>query len=414
MSVLCVLANKFPYGKIEAYMESEVSFYTLLEEVYICSLIYEKKTDVEIRKISDDIKVIPVNNGGKINRILWGLFALSDLNFYSEIKRLFLENRFSVRRLYHLINFMSRSHRDARFIIKRIGDDLKGKEVVFYSYRFEYHPYVAILLKKKLHLDDCKVVSRAHRYDLYEDRNPVKYIPLRYSILQEIDYVYPCSKHGEAYLKNKFPGFSEKIKASFLGTKDFGIENSNSRTENYLNIISCSNVVPIKRMDKIVEVIKRIPGYNIRWTHYGDGPLMEWLKSAVNDLPSNVSVLLKGNTSNDIIMENYKQQYYDFFINLSDSEGIPVSIMEAMSFGIPCVATDVGGTSEIVENGVNGLLLSPNTKAEEVATLISNNIQPLRHMRKACRETWNKRFNADKNYFEFFENLRTLPKGEKE
>lgn len=41
---------------------------------------------------------------------------------------------------------------------------------------------------------------------------------------------------------------------------------------------------------------------------------------------------------------------------MSDSEGIPVSIMEAMSFGIPVIARNVGGMSEIV-NEENGLLL---------------------------------------------------------
>ena len=46
----------------------------------------------------------------------------------------------------------------------------------------------------------------------------------------------------------------------------------------------------------------------------------------------------------------------DYFINLSDSEGIPVSIMEAMSVGIPIIARDVGGNREIVTNN-NGCLL---------------------------------------------------------
>ncbi|MFR4320263.1 MAG: glycosyltransferase [Blautia massiliensis (ex Durand et al. 2017)] len=45
-------------------------------------------------------------------------------------------------------------------------------------------------------------------------------------------------------------------------------------------------------------------------------------------------------------------------MNVSSSEGIPVSIMEATSFGIPGIATDAGGTKEIIRDKENGVLLS--------------------------------------------------------
>ena len=48
------------------------------------------------------------------------------------------------------------------------------------------------------------------------------------------------------------------------------------------------------------------------------------------------------------MLDYYKNNIIDIFINLSASEGIPVSIMDAISFGIPCIATNVGGTGEIV------------------------------------------------------------------
>lgn len=52
------------------------------------------------------------------------------------------------------------------------------------------------------------------------------------------------------------------------------------------------------------------------------------------------------------------------FINVSSSEGLPVSIMEACSFGIPIIATNVGGTAEIVQAGVNGILLKEQFETE--------------------------------------------------
>lgn len=407
MSVLCVLSNKFPYGNIETYMESEVEYYTEFEEVHICSLIYEEQTDDVQRKVPDSIKVTPINVPGRFTRRAWGVSALFDANFYLEIKRLIKEHRFTLKRLYYTLNYLSRAHIDACKIKKKIGSELVGKSVVIYSYRFEYQPYVAILLKKKLHLDDCVIVSRAHRYDLYEDRNHVGYIPMRYAILRDINCVYPCSYHGEKYLKDLFPMFEDKIKASFLGTNDYGVEPENA-VDDELNIVSCSNVVPVKRLDKIIETIKNMSGYKIRWTHYGDGELMEWLHSEVQTMLSNVTVTLKGSVPNHVILKDYKEHYYDFFINLSDSEGLPVSIMEAMSFGIPCVASDAGGTPEIVENNINGLLVSVDAKPDDIAMLISENINHIRQMRQNCRGTWERKFSAKTNYSQFINQLKQM------
>lgn len=63
--------------------------------------------------------------------------------------------------------------------------------------------------------------------------------------------------------------------------------------------------------------------------------------------------------SHDQVMNYYKEHHFDVFINMSTNEGVPVSIMEAASFGIPIIATNVGGTSEIVQPSV-GMLLSSN------------------------------------------------------
>ena len=56
---------------------------------------------------------------------------------------------------------------------------------------------------KDIHL--CRYIDEFLKrgYDLYEERNPNRYIPMRNIILNEVDYVFPCSKHGVEYIKNK-------------------------------------------------------------------------------------------------------------------------------------------------------------------------------------------------------------------
>jgi glycosyltransferase involved in cell wall biosynthesis len=65
----------------------------------------------------------------------------------------------------------------------------------------------------------------------------------------------------------------------------------------------------------------------------------------------------------------------DAFVLPSMYEGLPVSVLEAMAIGTPVVATAVGGTDEVVEHGVNGLLVPPGNPerlADEISRVIGN------------------------------------------
>lgn len=65
---------------------------------------------------------------------------------------------------------------------------------------------------------------------------------------------------------------------------------------------------------------------------------------------------------------------YDIFINTTNFDNMPVSVMEAMALGMPVVSTNVGGLPYMIEDGVNGILLPPNNAqafVEAITTLIS-------------------------------------------
>jgi glycosyltransferase involved in cell wall biosynthesis len=70
---------------------------------------------------------------------------------------------------------------------------------------------------------------------------------------------------------------------------------------------------------------------------------------------------------------NAMYRFARVFVNPSYSEGLPTAVMEAASLGIPIVATDVGGTSEIVENGVTGTLVRPGN-VEELTQALSRTL----------------------------------------
>jgi colanic acid/amylovoran biosynthesis glycosyltransferase len=80
-----------------------------------------------------------------------------------------------------------------------------------------------------------------------------------------------------------------------------------------------------------------------------------------------------GNVENSKILDFYSENYVDLFINFSEFEGVPVSIMEAQSAGIPVLATKVGGTSEIVSSD-NGFLVEKHFDLSETNQCISKKL----------------------------------------
>lgn len=410
MKTLFLLTNAFPYGNWEPYLETEIKYYDQFDKVYIFALQIRKEHLNTKRTVGNNIEVIPILKASNITYLLYTIKTLVDKNLYKEFIRLIKSNKLTWTNIINMLVFFSRAHYEADLILKK----MKGKveeNSIFYSYRFEYQPYVAILLKKKWKLNS-KIVSRAHRYDLYEEQHKGSYIPMREGILKEIDYVFPCSEHGSQYLKNKFPEYEEKISTRLLGTVDYS-EKIYERSEECIQVVSCSNVVEVKRLDFLIEALALIKDIPIKWTHYGDGILMDKIKKLAKEkLTGKILYDFKGNTDNQKLLQEYGEKNYYLFINVSSSEGIPVSIMEAMSFGIPCIATDVGGTKEIINTPENGILIDANISKECLAEYIREfcNLDTEMYMllRKNARNTWLEKYNSRKNYTEFIRELTRL------
>lgn len=402
MSTLYLLTNAFPYGNWETYLEDEIKHYGIFDKVYIFALQIRKEQMDVIRPIGKNVKVIPVLKASKLLYLINTITVVSDLTLYSEIKNLIRTGRLSIHNIVTLFVYLSRSHYEARIINKKIKKEI-SEDSIFYSYRFEYQPYVAVLLRKKWNVKS-KIISRAHRYDLYEEENKGKYIPLREKLLDELNSVFPCSDNGTKYLINKFPKYQEKIKTRFLGTEDYGRREYVG--EGRINIVSCSTIEAVKRIDLLIEALALIRDIPIKWTHYGDGSLSEKIKRLAKEkLHSNIEYEFMGNVKNKVIIQDYIQNDYYMLVNVSSSEGIPVSIMEAMSFGIPCIATNAGGTGEIIKDGQNGRLIPISVDAQDVSSCILELIQlsdgQYRALREAARNTWSEKYSANENYSSF-------------
>ncbi|KRA37433.1 MULTISPECIES: glycosyltransferase [unclassified Nocardioides] len=238
---------------------------------------------------------------------------------------------------------------------------------------------------------------RLHRFDLYDD--VTGYHPLRPALFRAADAILAISDHGRAHLLDRYPPIpADHVLVSRLGVAGPAQVPVNRRVDPFA-VVSCSSVTETKAVDRILEVVASLArsGFAIRWTHFGDGPGLEDLRIravALTVATPGLEVELAGWRSNDDVLAHYRQAQVDLFVNLSRSEGVPVSLMEAAAWGVPLLATDVGGVAEIVgaELG-SGLLVDPTSSTDQIAA------QALEILRSATgrfapRQVWANRFDA--------------------
>jgi glycosyltransferase involved in cell wall biosynthesis len=280
----------------------------------------------------------------------------------------------------------------------------------FYSFWFYDCIYLA-WLKKKGFVN--KAITRAHGGDLYEERVSLKGKMLfRNFQLKYLDNILSVSKAGAQYLVNKYPKYKNKISTLYLGSNNEGLPKiSDVQTTDFV-LVSCARVRWNKRIHKIAEMLQYIE-FPITWIHIGDENLdakNDWSipvyienKEALK-MKANVKVVSTGLLNYSQIIEIYKNKRIDLFISLSEEEGIPVSMMEAISFSIPVLSTDVGGCKEIVTDQT-GILIPLQTDMKEVAQIITGFKESEKNTatyRNGVRAFWEAHFDAEKNYKEFF------------
>lgn len=267
----------------------------------------------------------------------------------------------------------------------------------------------------KDHSPDLVVVSRANGIDLYEERHSPPFLPCRSFTLARLDRLFPVSEHGLDYVAERYPWFAPRCEVARLGVADPHFIAAPTSPERCV-LVSCSGVVPIKRVDLIARGIERAarlrPNIAFDWHHFGDGDLRaEIAQWTIANFPANAKAQFHGHQSIDEIMRFYRSEPVDAFVNASISEGgSPVAIMEAAACGIPIIATAVGGNPEIVSSR-NGWLVGPDPSPREIADAVTSLIdhpEATATKRLESRRVWEQDFQASANYSSFARRLAEL------
>jgi glycosyltransferase involved in cell wall biosynthesis len=410
MHYLILLNRKFPFGSGETFLENEIG---ILAQHFDKVLIFPSDAcigDNPTRLIQDpNVSALPFETLPLTIRKLMYVIAGAPLI----LKRNGNPLLWNLQSSY----FEKAGRQQAVKILKvldRIGLEPEDK-ITVYSYWLHINAYVALLLKETLSYrhEFIKTVSRAHGFDIYEELNPSKSLPNRIELLSGLDSVLPCSRQGADYLKSKYPEYGEKVRSVYLGTNDFGLNKASS--DGILRVVSCSRLSSIKRVEMIAEALLYLDKNDIvfEWIHIGGGEGEKSLRKIISNYHCG-NGMITGSVKNSDVYNYYKTHTFDIFLNASFSEGLPVSMMEAASFGIPIIATDVGGVSEIVVNDTNGYLLPRDCTSYDFFNKLRDFQQKSYHdrqkMRNQSREIWIDNFQAKQNYEFFSANLLKLGK----
>lgn len=285
--------------------------------------------------------------------------------------------------------------------------DRRLENAVFYDYWFENSTLAIALLRRHGHIGAA--VARAHGFDLYDERWEAGCVPFREAKLEGLDAVFAVSTYGQNYMARKVPAFQHKVRLARLGVSNSGATRA-TRARDVPLVLTCGSLVPLKCIHLVPDVLALV-GRPLRWIHLGDGPERERVARAARRLPSSVTYELRGQVPNSGVLRVYAEEQVDVLLSLSTTEGLPVSMMEAQSYGVPTVARAVGGVPEIVTEAT-GLLLGAAASPADAASALREALAPGRFSAAIITSFYRRNFDATANYNRFVDALLTLAKGD--
>lgn len=223
-----------------------------------------------------------------------------------------------------------------------------------------------------------KIIYTAHGFHFYKGAPIINNTILKWAemvMARWTDVIITMNKE-DFYAANKFKlkqgGKVYYIPGVGIDTEEFKNIQADGELRDKLNIqsddiicISMGDLIPRKNYQTAIEAIAKCKNEKIKYLICGKGPELSNLQKLVEKLNIENQVKFLGFRSD--IKELL--QVSDIFLFTTFQEGMPRSMMEAMASGLPCIASNIRGNIDLLEDAKGGFLVSPNN-SDEIANRI--------------------------------------------
>ena len=342
-----------------------------------------------------------------------------ELNYEIEIltlsdnKNSNINDDFSVKRIDRNLPIIYRWLKTI-FTIYKLG---KNKDLIFVNGLGTETTIANIFLKKKIirKIVGDPVWERAYSkakisesFDEFQVKNYGFSISLQKKVrsfsIKKSDIVVTPSKHLKNFILNL--GFKNKIEIINNGVF-IPEENTNIFTNDQINITIVSRLVSHKNIKKIIRAISDLNDPLIYLNIIGDGPELNQLQKISLESNNKDNIIFHGKLNRDDINHIFLKS--DIYIQASNYEGLPHSLLEAMSYGIPVLCTPVGECKEILGNEDRGYILDLPVTKNNIKSKISEIIGEKNIANKKGergKDFINEKYNLT-NSFNLYKNLFT-------
>ena len=342
-----------------------------------------------------------------------------ELNYEIEIltlsdnKNSNINDDFSVKRIDRNLPIIYRWLKTI-FTIYKLG---KNKDLIFVNGLGTEATIANIFLNKKIirKIVGDPVWERAYSkakisesFDEFQVKNYGFSISLQKKVrsfsIKKSDIVVTPSKHLKNFILNL--GFKNKIEIINNGVF-IPEENTNIFTNDQINITIVSRLVSHKNIEKIIKAISDLNDPLIYLNIIGDGPELNQLQKISLESNNKDNIIFHGKLNRDEFNHIFLNS--DIYIQASNYEGLPHSLLAAMSYGIPVLCTPVGECKEILGNEDRGYILDLPVSKNNIKSKISEIIGEKNIANKKGergKDFINEKYNLT-NSFNLYKNLFT-------
>jgi glycosyltransferase involved in cell wall biosynthesis len=416
--ILGIVGVHYPYVLSESFFHEELlnlsqHFSKIIVFLTDTHLLQERKV---LFQVPENVELVEMNTRVSLITKTSSVFKLKPFELFEELKSRKPNFKLAdkIQALKSVLYYESRASLFEKklrsFLVKR---SIHPENFILYSYWLNEYTYG--LTKLNWNSRKYKIYSRAHGWDVYEERHNPPFLPFRKQIISQLNGLFPISENGKKYILENFKiSDQSKIIVARLGTSSLKY-NGKMDEDKKLNILSIAFLSPIKNIELLIDALAKLD-LPFHWTHIGDSnskyaqKIRQLAKDRIAQYENRVTFM--GGIPNEQIKFLIENEGIDLLVNTSFSEGIPVSMMEALSAGIPVVGPKIGGIPEII-NPECGILLSEKPDSAELKRNLekyfSLPIEAKLEMKKMAVKQWEMKFSSSTNYKVFAK----LLKGEK-